>query len=264
VIDCADIERALLDGEPLAGAEVDAHLAGCETCRFLVDDGAPVARALAGAPPPPATLDLAGLEAAVADDVAAERGPLARLRALPRLPRIALEAAVMALASLFFYVFVRRPDWDAYPAARMAATLASLGALGVGLVWVTLRPMWLPPLPAPVVRGLALAGVLVPVILSLLPEAPSPIHVPQFSYVASGYLCFSIGMGMSLLCFLAACALQRHRHRAAGLLAALGAGMIGVIAGQIFCPVNYPLHLLTGHATIPIALALGYLATTRL
>ncbi len=265
MIDCGAVERAVLDGSDLTGADVAAHVAGCETCRFLVDGGAPVARALAGSSPPAPAADLGALRAAVAADLAGERGLLGALRGLPRPARLALAAAVMTPAILFFSVFVRRPDWDTYPPLRMALTIGALAALALGLTWITLRPLWLPPLPASAVRGLALAAVLVPVGLALLPEA-SPFQPPGFSCVASAYLCFAIGAGMALLCLLAACALDRGGHRSGptALLAALGAGMIGVIAGQIFCPVNHALHLVTGHATIPVGLALGYLVSRRL
>lgn len=265
-MDCTDVERALIDGQPV-GEAARAHAADCETCRFLLSDGGgPLAQALAGSLPPAPAVDLEALRADVVAGVRAERGPVAAIRSWPRAARLVVAAVVMAAGALFFYVMMKRPDWEAYGATRMALTLGSLGAAALVLTWVTLRPAYLPPVAPRTVRGLAVGAALLPVVLALLPGVPSPIDVPGFSYLRSGYLCFSIGAGMSLLCLLAAGVLDRggHRNLETAMLAALGCGMIGVIAGTIFCPVNAPLHLLTGHASIPAGLALGYLAFRRL
>src|SRR5262249_33969853 len=116
VMDCADVEKALLDGRKPAGPELHAHLPGGDSCRFLCEDGGPVARALAGSAPPDRT-DLAALEQRLADDVAADRGIVGALRALPRPARFGLVAVLIGLEVLFFYGLMRRGDMDVYPAA---------------------------------------------------------------------------------------------------------------------------------------------------
>src|SRR5262245_6779623 len=130
-MDCPDIERALIQGSRPAGPELEAHLAHCETCRFLVEDGAPVAQALAAQSSAPAEVELRGLEAATFAVIRAGRGPLSAVRALPRLARLSMVGLGAVAMCGFFFAFYRRSDWDAYPAPRMWLALASL--YGVGL-----------------------------------------------------------------------------------------------------------------------------------
>jgi hypothetical protein len=264
-MDCSDVERGIINGQRLEGRAYEEHLAGCETCRFLAADGAPVAHALASAPGPFAGADLAELEARVMARVAAERGLVATVRAWPRLGRLAPVVAVMALAAAGFYALLRRADWDAYPTWRMAATLAGTGALAVVLLWTTLRPAYLPPLSDRAARGLIAAGLLGPVVVALLPAAPMAVHL-KFSYLVQGYKCFTLGGGVSLLVYLLARCMDRagHQNPRSGIIAAAAGGLTGFLALQIECPVTVPLHILTGHASIPIGLALGYLFSRRL
>src|SRR5258706_4739360 len=124
-MDCADVESALIsaDGRAPPGPELEAHLAECESCRFLVSQGPPLARALSGGAPAPMALDLAALEQDVMASVAGDRGVVAAARTLPRFVRVGLVAGVMVLSDLFFYIFMRRSDWDAFPVGRLALVL---------------------------------------------------------------------------------------------------------------------------------------------
>lgn len=262
--DCADIERALLAHETPSGAEFDAHINSCPTCRFLVEHGTAVAEALASAPSPPPH-DLRELEARLLGAIIRERGLVAAVRSWPRPLRAGLVFIAMGVATFFFYHFFRRADWSGYPPARMAFTLGAPAFVALGLLWVTLRPIHQPPLSALTTTALAGAGALLPVLLAVLPPLPSTVPEPGFTYVGTGYLCYSIGSGLSAVCLLVARAADRRGHADAttGILGALATGMVGVMAAQIFCPVNDPLHLVSAHATIPTGLAVLYLLFKR-
>jgi hypothetical protein len=253
-MDCSDVERALLAGEPLLGKPFEEHLAGCASCRFLTSDGAGVAQALAESGGPPPVVDLGALEQGLAQRLDRERGPLAAGRALPRVARFALVAAVMALGALGYFALIGRRDFAVYPAARMALILGGYAAFALGLTWAALRPLYLPPLPDLVARALVAVGLLVPVGVALLPEVPMAVTLPDFNHARSAVGCFTLGGALALAVLLAARALDRGGGRAT--LFALGAGIIGVLGLQLHCPINYPLHLLLGHATVPLAFAL--------
>src|SRR5262245_46390525 len=189
-MDCPDIERALIQGSRPTGPEVEAHLAQCETCRFLVADGAPVAQALAAQSSAQAEVALRDLEAATLAGIRAERGPLAAVRALPRLARLSMVALAAVAMCGFFFAFYRRSDWDTYSAPRMWLTLASLFCVGLAVVWASLRPLYLRPMADGARRALIGIALLVPFVLAILPEVPSSFKVPpSMSYVGLAYSC---------------------------------------------------------------------------
>ncbi len=265
-MDCSHVERALLEGDSTTGSEMQAHVAACEACRFLVGDGAPVARALAGSVPRATAPELAELELAVVERLGAERGLLARARALPRPARLGAIALLALAEALFFSTFLRRVDFATYPAWRMAATLG-IYALGVVLLgWFALRPLYLPPLPRWAERTLLAAGLGVPALIALLPAVPTTAPEAEvFNYPGWAYYCFVDGGGLAVAVLLCARFLDRggHQSRATALAAVAGAAFVGLAGLQIQCPINYPMHLLTGHATVPIGLALAYVLFRR-
>ncbi len=265
-MDCSDVERALIHGEKPEGAELEAHLAGCETCRFLVDDGVPVAQALAassGPPSPVDELDVGALEAATLAQVAGDRGPIAALRALPRLVRLGLLTTFTALGCAYFYDFYRRPDWAGYPPARMILALAAFVGLGLVLAWTSLRPLWLRPLSDRSRRVLVAIGLALPFVLAVLPEVESGWKMPaSMSLVGLAYACNALGGAFGFLVYLVLRTVDRGG--ATSTLTAVGAGLLGILAVQIHCPVNAIAHLCTGHATIPLVLVGATLLLRRL
>src|SRR5262249_35008394 len=104
-MDCAEIERELIAGRPVTGAEAEGHLASCPACRYLVAEGAPIVPALANGEKAPGGVDLSALEAAVVEDARAERGPLARVREMPRALRFLMLAALIGLEALFMVTY---------------------------------------------------------------------------------------------------------------------------------------------------------------
>jgi hypothetical protein len=265
-MDCTDIERILLDGE-VPGPDARAHLAACESCRFLTEESSDVPSALAGLSLGPLVApDLRGLEAAVARDRADERGPVAALRATPRWLRALLLGVVMGGFALFVVSFVLRADIGTYAPARLIAQLSAYALLAGVAAWMALRPVYAPP-PAPAVaRVLVWLALLTPIAIALLPELPTRAAAAA-AYVRFGYemYCFTYGGMMGVAVLFVARFLDRGDHRSTehALLAALAGGMTGVLALQLECPINFPGHLLTGHAVIPIALYFGYRALLR-
>jgi hypothetical protein len=218
-----------------------------------------VARALAaGSPPgPEVALDLGALEASTLGRIAEERGFVASLRALPRAPRIALLALATVAGGLFYFATTRRPDWDAYPPARMWLALGSFAGVGLALAWVSLRPLYLRPLSDTTRRILLGAALVLPFALSLLPEVDTGFKLPaRVNHAMLTYYCNIMGASLGLVLYVLARAVDRggHASGATSQLAAVGAGLIGILAVQIHCPVNDLPHLTSGHATIPLVL----------
>jgi hypothetical protein len=146
----------------------------------------------------------------------------------------------------------------------MIATLALYGAGVLALGWLALRPLHLPPLSRRVELGALAAGFGLPVLMALLPEVPTASS-SGFNYPGWTYYCFVDGGGVALATFLLVRVLDRGSLPSTGaaLAAAAAAGLAGLIGLQLQCPVNYPMHLLTGHATVPIGVAVVYLLVRR-
>jgi hypothetical protein len=210
--------------------------------------------------PLPPSEDLARLEAAVLASVEAERGPVARVRALGRPSRLALLVGVVALEGLVFWLFLRRADLGVYPSARLAATVGGYGGLLIAAGWLALRPLYLPDRPA-ARRVVVAVGLLLPVVLALLPEVPT-VSPPAGGPARWATFCFLDGALVAAAVLVAGRLLDRGGPGAS--LAALAAGMAGTLMLHIHCPINQPVHLLVGHATVPlVAVAAGLLLARR-
>jgi hypothetical protein len=208
-------------------------------------------------------VDLERLEQAVLADLAAERGLVARLRQLGRLPRLALLLSLVSVEALAFWLVLPRGDLELYPPVRMAMVLGGHGGLLVVAGWLALRPLHLPGLRlAP--RAVVMAGVALPVALALLPEVATLGRVETVAgHLRWGAFCFLIGATAAAAVLLLAHVLDRGGPGVA--LAAVAAGLTGTLLLTLHCPINYPLHLLAGHASVPIAavVAAGLLRRRR-
>jgi hypothetical protein len=201
---------------------------------------------------------LGELERALHADLERERGPLAWLRSQSRPVRLGILLLVASSIALLTLHVAPRPDLAGYPRLRMIVTLAWF-AIGVGgTAWVALRPIYLPRPERGVVALVAAFAGLGPVVTSLLPAAPME-HAYAHQLWPWAYGCFAAGTTASLAVLLAARAIDRGGALSLGqiVLASLAAGLVGNVALQLHCPVNYPLHLLLGHATVPVGLVLG-------
>ena len=260
-MDCSDIERALLAGETPSGPDLEAHTAGCESCRYLVNGGAPVAQALgqggAGAAAPTAA-NLAFMEGRILADIQSDEGWLARLRERSRLVRMAPMLVLLGLEALFMATYLRRADWSAYPGWRLALTAGAYAAASVGLAWLAFRPIYRRALPDWVRNAVFGAAIAVPFLIAILP-APPTIRIPTFTYPGFTFRCFAYGTALGLGIILLSRALDRGGHRLGwvAIAAAVAGGYAGLLGLHLECPVNDPLHLLLGHATLPGGMALG-------
>jgi hypothetical protein len=247
-MDCPEVEAAILRGAPPTEPGLESHLGECPSCRFLVEGGGPIAQALAGSAAVPAALELPVFPEAT---LARERGPLAWARERSRPARVVAVALVMALAiAVYVHTAHLRADWGVYPALRLGLTLGGFAILALLLTWQALRPIYLPPAAT---GWLLAAGIAAPIVAGLLPELPTAVHLTRtFQYYA--IKCFLLGGAQALAVFAVARAVARGRTGA--IVAAAGAGLAGVLGLVLHCPINAPAHLLAGHATVPVVLAL--------
>ncbi len=210
---------------------------------------------------PEENLDLSRLEQAVRADIDRERGLGAWLRSGSRALRFALALAFGVGVALLTLVAYARRDLDTYPLARMCVTLGWFGVAAGVSAWLALRPIYLPRPDARLVAAVAVFALLGPVVTALWPAAPAASGLA----LGHAYSCFIIGTSVGLAALLFARALDRGGAHGVGqmVLAAVAAGLVGTVALQVHCPNNYPMHLLLGHATVPVGLVAGTLLARR-
>jgi hypothetical protein len=268
-MDCAELRRLLVTraqtgaGLGALGADAEAHAAGCAACRFLVEQGGALPALMAGAKEPgPSPADfrlLAELERGVRADQAAERGPVAWLRAQSRAFRVSLLLGAAGLQATLVYWQQARADLSTYPGWRLAASLAVFAVVALVAAWQAFRPLYLPPPPrwlGPVVFGAAASALAVFTVI--LPEvATRPECQVGYHQLYWAHYCFASGMVQGGVVLLLAGLLSRGRGGGATpWLAAAGAGLAGNIGLQLHCAVNFPVHLMLGHATVPFGFLL--------
>src|SRR5688572_1561070 len=145
-------------------------------------------------PEPAPAPDLAALERAVLADQARERGPLARLRSLSTFARVSILLLVVAIEVVLFFAFVPRRDLAAYPTVRFVSILAIYAVVIGAAGWISLRPLYLPPIRPAMERTILGVGVAAPLALAALPELPTnPITASHYDPVRQAFLCFIEG-----------------------------------------------------------------------
>jgi len=213
-----------------------------------------------------APVDLAALERGLRDHLDRERGPLAWLRSRSRPARVLLLLGFAVAVAALTWLVAGRADLATYPRTRMIATLAWFAAAAGAAAWLALRPIYLPR-PARSTTALVLGfAVLGPLVTAVLPAAPTAAAIIAAENLWSwAYGCFACGVTAGLAALLFARAVDRGGSLATGqlALAAAAAGLVGNAALQLHCPINQPLHLLLGHATVPLGLLLGALLVRR-
>jgi hypothetical protein len=204
-----------------------------------------------------APTDLESLESKVFADIEADRGPVARLRSLPRGTRFALLVALVAAEAAIFWFLLRRGNFAAYPAGRMALTLGGYATVLLGASWLALRPIYLPD--RRLLRvAFVLLGLALPVVIALLPEVDGP-PLGRDAHVQQALFCFANGVLVAAAVLVLAWLLDRGAG-AGPLLAAVAGGLTGTLLLHVHCPYNQPLHLLAGHATVPVVvIVFGFL-----
>jgi flagellar biosynthesis protein FliQ len=197
--------------------------------------------------------ELRRLRDRVEADVARERGPVALLRALPRLWRFALFALIVGVIVALVRMWVPRADLALVPAPRLWAIVAIYGLVAAAAAWHALRPIWLPRASPWITRAIVAVALLAPFATALLPELTTH-HAPAASS------CFLNGglLGLSVLLFARALDRGGHRGTDEALLGAAGAGLAGVMTLHMECPINFTHHLLVAHAPVPVVLLAIY------
>jgi hypothetical protein len=195
---------------------------------------------------------------ALQEDLARERGPMAWLRSRSRTVRMLLVGALGVLDAWFFHTFMERADMATFPVVRLVLMLSACSFLIFVGAWHALRPLHRAPVPAWVARVLVGATLVLPVVFAVLPEVPT---APPAAYAAVAYdwWCLSTGLAQGAALLLLVRVLDRRGRRAdmGTLLAAASGAMLGMVGLIVYCPINYPSHLLTGHAAMPLAMLAG-------
>lgn len=200
---------------------------------------------------------LASLRAKVDEDVAAEVGLVAKLRALPTPQRVGLVAGVTLLFTLVSGLAMPRPDLAQYPEVRMALILGLMAALCGWALWRILRPLHLPR-PSPIAdRILLVLGVLAPLAFALwpMPTMAHAEHAGSFVGRAMGCLAFGSALGIPVLGLAIVLRRARVDGAAVAALAGVAAGLTANLGLQLHCPIHDPAHLVVAHASLVLLLA---------
>lgn len=190
--------------------------------------------------------------------LAAERGPVAWLRARPTPVRRAMVGATIGLVLVLAWTAFGRVDMPLFPTDRLAVELGLLALVAVGLIGLGLRhglreaPAW---------TGLfVLFVVALPTVAYFLPMAhsahPASLAGAGSDLAARALSCFAWGMSMAAPVALVLALSERDPSPEwpRDGLAAGAAGVAGLMALTLHCPITQPIHLLVGHAPVVIGM----------
>jgi hypothetical protein len=170
--------------------------------------------------------------------------------------------SIVALAVVAFVLVAgRRADWDAFPLSRRMMSLGGLSILAFGALLIGVgRP--------DASSSRARLGVFACICFgtlfatALLPAAHDATHAHPESFEGAGADfwtraggCFLFGSLLSVPILILFVLVQRDRISVGAYFAgAISAGLVANVGLSIHCPLVNRLHLLVGHASIPIAL----------
>jgi len=253
MVDCNDLQAALLDNRASLGADLEAHVAGCPACSELLAQDAALGRLLVTARHASPRVGEANLAAAVAGDLERDRGLLGGLRALTSGQRVTLVTALAVLP--VFMLAVDNPR---------ALTPGRWVTVAFGLLLVVASASLLAPLSRVrrEARQLAIAAfaLAVPAIRFLL------VGSSTAEATNSAWDCFAIGALCSAPAFALLHVIARRPSFSFVELALVG-GILGLSANmalQLHCIDRRLEHLFAGHAFIGIVwLVCSWLAVRR-
>jgi len=265
-MDCAEVRLRVIAGPERLPADAARHAEECPACRALLDDQGALGRVLDQArPPAPTAPDLALLGGELDRALARERGARGWLRERGRPARLALVIAVLGVEVAAMLAAGGAPGARVRTPAELVVTLAFFGVLLVAASWHALRPLYLPPAPSWLTRGLVVLGVLAPFAIALWSGSMPAPDAPGGFAARYGVSCFAMGAGIGVALLLVARALDRGGHRAApgALLAAAAAGLAANVALDLHCASLELGHLAVGHAGVAVVLVAAYAMIRR-
>lgn len=204
---------------------------------------------------------LSGLRARLEE----ERSLRGRVRGLPTPVRLLLAGMALAVPAILAAALILRPDLDAYPTVRFTLSVVAYAGLALAGAIVFLRPLHRRRLRARTRLGLAALALLLPAALALAPRAHFALaaHPESFAdrgdaFLGAAATCLILGALFAAPLLLALFLADRRDRPGPGriLLAAGAGGLAGNLALLLLCPLVSPSHLLAGHATVPVLLAL--------
>lgn len=231
-----------------------------------LDEDIEACRGMLGAALDAGAEDVTPLRARVEQDLAAEQGVVARLRALRTSHRIALIFGLAACVTVISVVATPRVDLGEFPGGRMAVTLGLLAAVTAAAAWRLLRPLHAPPPTVWASRLLLAAGVLLPCVIAWIPMShvgSDPGTGAVFAAQCSKCLAFGGVMGFPVLLVAFLARRSRVDGAAVAALAGVASGLTGNLALQVHCPITDPMHLLGGHALLIALLGVAAAAWKR-
>jgi hypothetical protein len=265
-MDCHEAEIIITGGAP-DSPELKRHLASCPACAALAQDRGRLAERLEEARSESAgvaTDGLEDLESAVMQQVARERGIITRLRQISSGRRIVMLLACVAAVVLAGGLRAARPDLSLYPPFRMVLELGALLGLVVLAAMAWLRPLHRPRLRRRFLLLLGAACLGLPWALAALPAAhanhPASLAGTGVDLLPRAAACLTYAVALAAPLLLAGGLLSRRPRSSPGQVLVLGAaaGLAGLAALHLHCPITASLHLLMGHA--PVAMVVGTLA----
>jgi hypothetical protein len=197
----------------------------------------------------------------VRDAIARERGPRAWLCARSTRVRLALAVGAAVLVTVAVALAIPRADLAACPPLLLGTSLGVLLAGTILAAALVLRPLHRPPVrPGTWIAAAALALALpVLVVLGAPWHDASRAHPESFAGTGADFLacaleCFALGVILALPALVLLRLLDRTQRLGwpRVVLLAGATGLVGNLALAVHCPIVAPLHLLAGHATVPL------------
>lgn len=238
------------------------HLRYCPACACLAADGGALALRLSRASSTKEVdeADLAPVLAGLERSLTAEQSLAGRLRSLSTRVRALLAAIAASLIVLVAGLLPLRPDLSVYPPLRLSLELGLVAAMATGAAWLWLRPLFRSPLRRWIAPSIAASSLVLPWLIAAAPAAhrahPASLAGTGDDLVARALACLLYGGVWGALLALGSRAIGRTptappRLRVFG---AVAGALVGLLSLQLHCPLTSPVHLLAGHAPVPMLL----------